>query len=72
MISSPLIAQDCVGPSGATFYDSGGANGNYENNEFTSWTYCPCDGTSKVTVIFNEVDIEVSTGNGVQDGCWTF
>lgn len=43
---------------GATFTDSGGANGNYSNNEYTITRICPDNPTDIVTVTFTAFDVE--------------
>lgn len=49
-----LNSQTC----GDSFYDSGGPNGNYSNNETQSWTICPDNPGDLVTLNFTFVDVE--------------
>ncbi|MEZ4988327.1 MAG: hypothetical protein R2795_25420 [Saprospiraceae bacterium] len=44
---------------GDTFYDSGGANGQYQNSEFNSWTFCPDNPGDLVTLNFTSVQLEL-------------
>jgi subtilisin-like proprotein convertase family protein len=43
-----------------TFYDTGGAGGNYSANENITWTYCPSVPGAKVSMNFTLFDIENS------------
>src|SRR5690606_862760 len=51
---------------------SGGVSGNYSANESTTTTIAPDVSGEAVTVTFTYVDIETSTENGAQDGCWDY
>lgn len=42
----------------ASFYDSGGLNGDYSNNELTTTTYCPSTPDECIVVSFNSFSIE--------------
>jgi len=44
--------------NGDHFYDSGGANGNYQNGEDITTVIAPSDGNNSVTVIFNSFQLE--------------
>lgn len=44
--------------NGDRFYDSGGANGNYSDNENYTTTIFPTDGNNSVTVTFNSFQLE--------------
>jgi len=54
------------------YVDSGGAGGNYSDNENITTTITPDVSGEVVTVTFTYVDIETATGVGTQDGCWDF
>lgn len=54
LFSWQLNGQDC----GTSFVDSGGANGNYFNNESQSWTFCPDEAGDLVTLNFSVVEVE--------------
>jgi hypothetical protein len=43
---------------GMAFYDSGGPDGQYQNNEELSWTFCPDEPGDVVSINFLEVDVE--------------
>ncbi len=45
---------------GTLFYDTGGPNGNYPNNEITTWTYCPNSPGEFVTMTFLEFQLETN------------
>lgn len=50
---------------GQSFFDSGGSNGLYQNNEVQEWTFCPDDARNQSIVIeFTTFNIENST-NGI-------
>jgi len=77
------ISSDCTGPQtfttadappacGGFFIDSGGLDGGYEASADETVTICPDVPGEVVTVTFTFVDIETSTAEGVQDGCWDF
>ena len=57
---------------GGIFSDSGGASGSYLPNETIITTITPNISSDVVTVTFTYVDIETSSGNGNQDGCWDY
>ena len=44
--------------SGGTFYDSGGKEGDYSNNENYSLTFLPCDSAQIVNIKFNKFSLE--------------
>jgi hypothetical protein len=55
------------------FIDSGGVNGNYQNNESRVITILPENPGEGVTITFTHVNIESTPGgNGNQDGCYDF
>ncbi len=45
-------------PCNTTIYDSGGASGNYTNNEFVTQTYCPPTPGEVVTLTFTQFALE--------------
>lgn len=48
-----------IGPSCSDdFYDSGGINTDYSNNENKKWTICPSSDTFKVKLTFNSFSVE--------------
>ncbi|HLV39036.1 T9SS type A sorting domain-containing protein [Xanthomarina sp.] len=71
--SSNTFTTEITPPTcGGVFVDSGGVSGNYSANESTTTTIAPDVSGEAVTVTFTYVDIETSTGNGAQDGCWDY
>ena len=54
-ISLTTLADYC---NGDHFYDSGGANGNYQNYEDITTVIAPSNGNNSVTVIFNSFQLE--------------
>ena len=68
-----LISQGgSVTTNSATFYDSGGENGNYSSNEDYTITFRPSTSGSKLTVTFESFDVENSYDNlYVYDGTST-
>jgi hypothetical protein len=54
------------------YVDSGGVTGVYMNDENITTTITPAVAGEYVTVTFTYVDIEASTGVGIQDGCFDF
>jgi len=57
---------------GGTYVDTGGDSGNYSDSEVITTTITPDVSGDVVTVTFTYVDIESSTGDGTQEGCWDF
>jgi len=57
---------------GGTYVDTGGDAGDYSNAESITTTITPDVSGEVVTVTFTYVDIETSTGDGSQEGCWDF
>ncbi|TYA59060.1 DUF4394 domain-containing protein [Formosa maritima] len=55
-----------------TYADSGGVSGGYMASENITTTLSPSVVGEAVTVTFTYVDIETSTGDGTQEGCWDF
>lgn len=55
LASLTLSAQTSCGD---TFYDSGGPNGEYQNAESNTWTFCPDNPGDLVTLNFTLVDLE--------------
>jgi hypothetical protein len=63
-----LSGQSC----GEFFYDSGGPDGQHQNNEIQSWTFCPDNPGDLVTLNFTFVDVESCCDDlGVYDGTGT-
>ncbi|MGH1433420.1 MAG: T9SS type A sorting domain-containing protein [Lewinella sp.] len=63
-----LSGQSC----GEFFYDSGGPDGQYLNNEIQSWTFCPDNPGDLVTLNFTFVDVEACCDDlGVYNGTGT-
>ncbi len=68
-----ISAANCPNDCHPTFFDSGGSTGQYQDDENMEWTFCPLDPTcEKIEMTFTSVDIEATTGTGIQDGCWDF
>ncbi len=59
-----LPAADC-GNCGESFFDTGGVNGNYSNNEDMVWTLCAVNPGDVVSIEFTSIDI--NTGGGFLD-----
>ena len=57
---------------GDTFLDSGGAAGNYGNNEDLVYHFAPVNPGDGVKITFTQVDIETSSGTGTIAGCWDY
>lgn len=57
---------------GDTFLDSGGATGEYSNNEDVVTHFAPSTAGEAVKITFSQVEIEVSTGTGTTAGCWDY
>lgn len=57
---------------GGNYYDSGGTASGYQASESTTITISPENSGDAVTVTFTYVDIETSTGDGNQDGCYDY
>ncbi len=55
-----------ISSCGQTFTDSGGANGNYENNEFQEWIFCPDNVGDAVIVNFTSFELETAGSTS----CW--
>lgn len=55
--SAPItnFSVDC---SGASSFDSGGNSGNYSNSEDNTYTYCPSNSSSKVSLVFTSFSLE--------------
>ena len=53
---------------GLTFYDSGGAGGNYSNNEFQTTTFFPDTAGDAVTVTFTLFDLEFADDLYIYNG----
>ncbi|WP_020536611.1 T9SS type A sorting domain-containing protein [Lewinella cohaerens] len=63
-----LSGQSC----GEFFYDSGGPDGQHQNNEIQSWTFCPDNPGDLVTLNFTFVDVEACCDDlSVYDGTGT-
>lgn len=57
---------------GEFFYDSGGPNGQHQNNETQTWTFCPDNPGDLVTLNFTLVDVEGCCDDlGVYNGTGT-
>ena len=69
MFNLVAFGQDLTCDDGV-FLDSGGDAAPYSNDEVTTTVISSPDNV--VTITFTFVDIESSTGNGSQDGCWDF
>ncbi len=65
-------AYNCPPVCGGNFYDSGGPDGTYSDNELSSWTIFPDNAGDVVTVLFTFVDIETAAGAGTLGGCWDY
>ncbi|MBF8456564.1 T9SS type A sorting domain-containing protein [Kaistella sp. G5-32] len=57
---------------GDTFLDSGGAAGNYSNNEDIVYHFAPTTAGQGVKITFTQVEIEKSSGTGTVGGCWDY
>ena len=51
---------------GQSFTDSGGADGNYQNNELQEWVFCPDNVGEAIRVIFSSFNLETSSATS----CW--
>lgn len=67
-VLSVLCVSPAVAQCGTTVYDSGGAGGNYANNENLTWTYCAPPG-QVVTITFTAFNTEAGWDElSVHDG----
>lgn len=57
---------------GNTFLDSGGASGDYSDNEDIVTHFAPSTAGESVKITFTQVEIERSTGAGTVAGCWDY
>ncbi len=56
-----VTGADCPNDCNATFTDTGGATGEYNNDENETWTFCPLDpATTVIEVTFTSFDVEAS------------
>lgn len=61
-----LICDPCDNVCGINFYDSGGPNGSYGNNELETWVFCPDNPNEIITINFTAFDVERQNA----DACW--
>lgn len=63
---STVFSFSTISVCGQSFTDSGGPNGNYDNNELIQWIFCPDNEGESVRVTFSSFNVEVRSGGG----CW--
>ena len=52
------ICSDCASYCGTDFFDPGGPLSDYDNDSFTSWTFCPDNATQVINITFNAWNVE--------------
>ena len=63
---SSVFSFSLASACGQSFTDSGGSNGNYQDNELIEWVFCPDNAGDAIRVTFSSFNVERRTSTS----CW--